>query len=172
MPATVGYRFAVLDLAEGWIELEPGPAWKLAHAERVEMLRLSQFPVAAGVTMDLITLRVLAHERWRIQDVGRMSVPARLTDPLRRARGRMGGRVHYHQVFLAEDLWSERGVFCVASSLRVEIGKEASYKRGWTVSDGTHVLEASFAADTEERFRRSVEDCDRMMRSVRFEGAS
>ncbi len=79
-----------------------------------------------------------------------------VTDPLRRARGRMGGRVHYHQVFLDEDLWSERGVFCVASSLRVEIGKEASYQRGWTVSDGTYVLEATFNADAEERFRTSV----------------
>ena len=26
MDTTVRYRFALLDLAEGWIELEPGPA--------------------------------------------------------------------------------------------------------------------------------------------------
>jgi hypothetical protein len=59
---------AVLDLAEGWIELEPGPAWKLVHAERKDVLDISVFPVAEGVTIDLATLRALAHERQRAQD--------------------------------------------------------------------------------------------------------
>lgn len=47
-----------------------------------------------------------------------------------------------------------------------------SFSRGWTVSDGTFVVEASLNVDTEDAFRKCVEDCDRMMRSVRFEGAS
>jgi len=45
-----------------------------------------------------------------------------------------------------------------------------TYTRHWTVCDGAHVVEATFYEYDEEMFRVGVQDCDAMMRSVRFEG--
>jgi hypothetical protein len=47
-----------------------------------------------------------------------------------------------------------------------------TYSCHWTVSEGAHVLETTFRDFDEEPFRIGADECDAMMRSVRFEGRS
>jgi len=109
--------------------------------------------------MGLATLRALSRERQCNSVVGRMFV------------------------LLDENSWSERAWFCVASSSRTRVrpvrhpfpwpaSQDPTYLRSWSLSDGQCVLEATLYEPDEEHFRVDVEDCDAMMRSVRFEGPS
>lgn len=160
MGSTVRLRFVALDVVHPWIELQRTGLWKLRHPDRRGYLSISMFPVAEGVTMDLETLQALCRERQRDSVFDRLFVP------------------------LDDDSWAERAVFCVASSSRTRTGRgirhpfpwpasqQPTYRRSWSLSDGRHVVEASLYEPDEANFRADVDDCDAMMRSVRFEGPS
>jgi hypothetical protein len=155
MGATVRLRFVAFDLADGWIELQRSGVWTLKYPERRGELRLSMFPVSAGVTMDLSMLHALSRERRNNPNA-----------------------ILLGQVLLDEASWSLGSLFCLATSVRQGTvppssrGASPDYLRYWTVSDGVYVLEATFHEYDEERFGLGVVDCDAMMRSVRFEGPS
>ena len=153
--STVRHGLAILGLAEGWIELERAPLWRVTHHERNCVLELSLFALAAGVTIDLAALRVLAEKRRRTGEENRGPFGC-------------GGFDDDRRILLNEDSWALGAVFCVETSLRVESHPGPTFSRSWTVSDGVRVLEGTFEAENEELFGRGVEDCDHMMRSVRL----
>jgi len=181
MGTTVRVRFVALDLVDPWVELQRKGLWTLKHPERRGQLTISMFPVAEGVAMDLATIQALSRERHERHMTGEKAK--------RRAPERMRRHVEQNPFFarsllLDEASWSTPASFAVVTSVRTERPNvirgpfpwpgldPTTYTRTWTVSDGGHVLEATFREYDEERFRLGVEDCDAMMRSVRFEGPS
>ena len=166
MGTTVRLRFVAFDLVDPWVELRRKGLWTLMHPGRPGKLTLSLFPVADGVTMDLETLQALSHKRQQRSD----EVFRRVPEARRRGRPRA--------VLLDETSWLQGSVFCFATSVRQgpaprpSWGASPEHSRYWTVSDGAHVLEATFYEYDQGAFVAGVEDCNAMVRSVRFEGSS
>jgi hypothetical protein len=165
MGATIRSRFVALVLAEGWIEQSRSPLWTLCSLDGTASLNLRMFPVADGVLIDLETLRALEHERHKL----------RARD--RRAELRGGVPAATGIFFVDETSWSEGTAFCVASTTRLALEALGfaglrGLRREWTVSDGKHVLEASLWVDADEVFAQAADTCEKMIRSVRFEGPS
>ena len=164
MATLVRNRFVALDLDAGWIEHTRVRLWTLSAVDGTASLRLTMFPVANGVSMDLATLRALEHERHLANAEHRREVgPSRVGAP--------AGRF-----FVDEASWAEGAIFCVASTHRVDF-RPLQFgiryiERVWTVSDGKYVLEATLQADTQDAFERAAAACEGMMYSVRFEGPS
>jgi hypothetical protein len=165
---TVRNRFVAFDLADGWIEPHKLGHWILKHPERRGELIVSMFPVAEGVVMDLASIQALSRDGQRRAGERRRRVP----NP---------GPFFERWLLLDEASWTLGSVFCVGTSTRTErpsVGRSplavylhpVTYTRHWTVCDGAHVVEATFYEYDEEMFRVGVQDCDAMMRSVRFEG--
>ena len=172
MGALVRNRFVALNRADGWIERTRVP-WSLSAIDGSASLSISMFPVAAGVVMNLATLLVLEHERRHG------------CEDLRRLRRDPGAREPASTAFfIDESSWTEGALFGVVSTERhqfdfadlpASLGLPAKFQvwvRGWTVSDGKYVVEATLRAETEDTFGRAAAACERMMRSVRFEGPS
>jgi hypothetical protein len=172
MGALVRNRFVALDRADGWIERTRVP-WSLSTIDGSASLDISMFPVAEGVVMNLATLLVLAHERRHSHEDYRR---------LRRDRG--ASEPASTSFFIDESSWTEGALFGVVSSerhqfdvaeLAATVGLPATFQvwvRGWTVSDGKYVVEATLRAKTEDTFDRATAACEGMIRSVRFEGPS
>ncbi len=164
MAAIVRNRFVALDLADGWIERTRVRLWMLSAVDGTASLRLTMFPVANGVRMNLATLRALEHERHLANAEYRRKV----------GRSRVGGPAG--RFFVDEASWTEGPIFCVASTHRVDFRalqlSVRCIERVWTVSDGKYVLEATLQTDTQDAFEPAAAACEGMMHSVRFEGPS
>jgi hypothetical protein len=159
MATTVRNRFVALELSDGWIELARGPSWTLSAIDGSASLRFTMFPVAEGVVMDLVTLRALERERHETH-----------------AKSRAGGRGR-SRLLIDETSWTEGSIFCLTLTERLDLrplglGLGRCIQRGWTVSDGKHVVEAMLRSDTDDAFERAAPACEQMMHSVRFEGPS
>jgi hypothetical protein len=161
---TVRYRFAALDLADGWVDMGRVPLRKeLRHEGRPEEFSISVSPVPEGATVDFATL-VGQQGEWKRQwdecvRSGRLPALLRLEVVSWEELSAFG--VGWRAA-VTQERW--RRVFPVTPRMR--------WMGHWTASDGRYVLRATLTVSREDAFHASVSDCDAMIRSVRFEGPS
>ena len=77
MGSTVRLRFVAFELVPPWIELQRKGPWRLAHTDRRGVLTISMFPLAQGITMNLVKLRAQNRQAGELQELAARRVPRR-----------------------------------------------------------------------------------------------